>query len=443
MKQIVVRALLFIPFLAFSQGHFEFPKGITQEKIDFQLLSNLVIVPVEINGVSLNFLLDTGVNATILFSIENKDSIQLNSAMPVKLRGLGDGKAIEAVKSSHNVFKVGSAINNNQSIYIIFEEDLNFSPRLGETVHGIIGYDFFKDFIVETNYVKEYIVLHKPEDYNYSKCNRCFNGDLRFYNNKPYIDLNVTLNKQTGPVTLLLDSGSGDALWLFKERHDFVQVPEKSFDDFLGLGLSGNIYGDRSRIAAVEFGNYKLPKVNTAFPNKEAFTNIQLFEDRDGSLGGEVLKRFTTIIDYPNKKLRLRRNRYFTQPFYYNMSGLTLQHDGFEYVKELLKNQNTSKYGSDPNNVKNEVSVYQAKNFYAITLAPVYKVSEIREGSPSYLAGMRKDDIVLSLNGQPAHKYSLQEINTMFHSKEGRTMRFVIRRNGLEYNMVFKLKRVI
>ena len=70
MKKRVLFVFLFSCFSVFGQGNFELPKGVTSNKIDFQFLSNLVIVPVELNGVSLDFLLDTGVNATILFSIE-------------------------------------------------------------------------------------------------------------------------------------------------------------------------------------------------------------------------------------------------------------------------------------------------------------------------------------------------------------------------------------
>lgn len=443
MKRIIISLFLLVPLLSFGQGRFEFPDGISKEKIPFQLLSNLVIVPVEINGVTLDFLLDTGVNATILFSIENKDSIQFNNAVPVKLRGLGDGKPIEAVKSMRNTFKIGSAVNKNQTVYIIFDQDLNFSPRLGQTVHGIIGFDFFKDFIVETNYVREQLVIHKPESYDYSRCRRCFATDLFFYNNKPYFDLDITLDGETKAVTLLLDSGSGDAIWLFKEKDEFIRVPQKSFEDFLGLGLSGNIFGDRSKVPRVHLGNYTLRDVNTAFPYSEAFANINLYPERDGSAGGELLKRFTTVIDYRKKKLQLKRNRYFKEPFYYNMSGLTLEHDGFEYVKERLKNTNTSKYGDDPNNVKNEVAIYQSNQLFAIKLAPVKKIAEIRPNSPSDLAGMRTGDIIVSLNGRPAHQYTLQELNTLFHSKEGRNMRFVISRNGLEFNISFKLQKVL
>ncbi len=426
-----------------GQGRFSLPEGTQSNKIDFQFLSNLVIVPVELNGVTLDFLLDTGVNATILFSIENKDSIQLNNTKPVRLRGLGTGSSIEAIKSTGNTFKIGEAVNRNQSVFIVFDEDLNFSPRLGEAVHGIIGYDFFKDFVVETDYVREKLTFYDPEYYKPPDCRRCFKTPMRFYNNKPYVELEATLGDVTDTVTVLLDSGSGDALWLLKDKESWLKVPKKHFRDFLGLGLNGNIFGDRSRIAGVGLGDYYLRDVNTAFPDKDAFGNINLFKARDGSMGGELLKRFTTIINYTDRELILKKNRYFNQPFYYNMSGLTLQHNGYEYVKEKLAGTNKSKYGNDPNNVKNEVIMYETQQLYAIKLAPKIEVAEVREGSPAHEAGMRPGDILTFLNGEPIHRFTLQELNALFHSKEGKLMRFRVNRNGYNLRITFKLRRVL
>jgi len=433
---------LLLSSLGWTQGKFKLPLGETKDKIRFDLINNLVIIPVEINGVELNFLLDTGVNATILFSLENRDSIQLNNTKVISLKGLGDGLPIEALKSSNNTLKIGNAINRKQVLYIIFDESLNFSPRLGETIHGIIGYDFFKDFVVKTNYVNEFIEIEYPETYVYKNCRRCFETQLFFYRNKPYINVDISTDNGFKEVTLLLDSGSGDALWLFNDREDYIKIPEKYFDDFLGLGLNGNIFGKRSKIEGVGFGNFKLSKVNVAYPNEEMLSSFKLFLERDGSLGGEILRRFTTIIDYRNNKFVLKKNRYFNDPFYYNMSGLTIQHNGFEYVKEKVSNLNKSRSSNEGNTI-NEVSMYQTQRLFEIRLAPKYEISEVRKNSPAEEIGLQKGDMVLSINGKPAHRYTLEEINSLFYTNEGRLIRFVVDRYGVPLSYSFKLRKVI
>ncbi len=40
--------------------------------IPFKLINNLVFIPIKVNGVELNFLLDSGVEETILFSMEEQ-----------------------------------------------------------------------------------------------------------------------------------------------------------------------------------------------------------------------------------------------------------------------------------------------------------------------------------------------------------------------------------
>jgi hypothetical protein len=46
-------------------------KEVNKVKIPFQLINNLVFIPINVNGVELTFL-DSGVKETILFSLEEK-----------------------------------------------------------------------------------------------------------------------------------------------------------------------------------------------------------------------------------------------------------------------------------------------------------------------------------------------------------------------------------
>ena len=55
---------------AFSQDGFQLQNG-KSDKIHFRLINNLIVIPVSVNGVSLSFLLDTGVSKSILFNFFN------------------------------------------------------------------------------------------------------------------------------------------------------------------------------------------------------------------------------------------------------------------------------------------------------------------------------------------------------------------------------------
>ena len=57
----------FINF-SFAQAKFIVQNKTQTSKVKFKLINNLIIVPVEINGVVLSFLLDTGVSKPIIFN---------------------------------------------------------------------------------------------------------------------------------------------------------------------------------------------------------------------------------------------------------------------------------------------------------------------------------------------------------------------------------------
>jgi len=401
-----------------------------------------VLIPVKVNGTELSFLLDTGVKSTIIFSLNKQDSVELKETTPINLRGLGDGGVLKGLKSENNTIKIGEAISENHTIYVIFENSLNLSPRMGVPVNGIIGLDFFKSFIVKTNYTSKRIKFYKPESYSYRECRRCEVFNLDFFKDKPYIHLSVQLGKKEEDVTLLLDSGSSDALWLFDTAGFLSEKPKNYFKDFLGLGLSGHIYGKRSRLGMVKAGDFELENVNVAFPNKEATENLELYAERDGSLGGDFLRRFTVTMDYPHKKVMLKRNRNFYDPFRYNMSGLTLEHDGVDVYTEKSTSKE-SKIDGLGNDTPSGYNVYDIYSKTEIFLVPRYIVAEVRENSVAQRAGIVKGDEVLKINGKPAHKYKLYKLNTLFSSEEGKRMNLSVKRNERVFKVSFRLEKVL
>ena len=78
---------------------FQLPLDEKFEKINFELIDNLIVVPIELNGAKLSFILDSGVSSPILFNLSNQDSIQINNVSKITLRGLGEGEPMEALKS--------------------------------------------------------------------------------------------------------------------------------------------------------------------------------------------------------------------------------------------------------------------------------------------------------------------------------------------------------
>lgn len=439
----IIITLLISTVVASAQGKFIMPKDVKSDKIKFQLINNLIVFPVEVNGVKLSFLLDTGVNKPIIFNtLNNVDSLEIKNTEVITIKGLGPGLPVQALRSTGNRFKIGKAFNYGQELYVLIDNSLDFAPRLGVPIHGIMGYDLFKELIVEINYSKQYFKLHDPERYKYKKCNKCETLELEFYQNKPYLFADIEDNKQKHNVKLLIDSGSSDALWLFEDSKKGL-VPTKSFfQDYLGHGLSGAISGKRTTLDKLSLNKFSFKHVNVAFPNNSSILEARKQASRNGSISGELLKRFNLIFDYKNKTLTLKKNGFYNRPFFYDMSGISMEYGDVRLVTEsqnrLKTNQDFSTGGkSDDNPALIVVTTFK------YSFKPAFTIVQIRKNSPAEAAGLIVDDVILKINGEPSHKFTLQELITQFSQKEGRLMRLLIDRNGYVFDVSFRLKSPI
>ncbi len=429
--------LLLFGFIGFAQKfHISTQKKF--EKVRFELVNNLMIVPVELNGAKLSFILDTGVSSPILFNLTDQDSVQINNVSEISLRGLGEGEPIKALKSEGNTFKIGSAKSFNQSLYVVLDKDINFSASLGVPVHGIIGYDVFKSFVVDINYQKRSLKLFNPKSYQYKTSKKKQTLPLTIIDKKAYVDGAVALSDdEEVPVKLLVDTGSSDALWLFHDPEKGLEVPDSNYEDFLGKGLSGNIFGKRTKLNGIRIGNFRLNEAKVAFPHKESLNAIVNLGDRNGSVGGEVLRRFHIIFDYVNNKITLSKNASFNAPFHYNLAGIDLQHNGVRYIAEQIADVNGVVTGD--NKTFGNVQLL-LENRTRLSLVPEIVVSGIRAGSPAEEAGLREGDIILAVNGRKVYGYKLQEILQMMNRKEGKRIRILIERYNKDLLFSFVLK---
>ncbi|MDG1570757.1 aspartyl protease family protein [Robiginitalea sp. M366] len=407
-------------------------------KIRFELINNLVIVPVEVNGTPLRFILDSGVSKPILFNLSDQDSIQLKNVSRISIKGLGGGEPIEALASVGNTFRLANAANFNQAIYVVLDKDLNFSPALGVTVHGIIGYDIFRDFVVELNYGRKFLRLHHPDHYRGKSSAKEMSLPLEIQGSKAYLKGEVVVQGgEAVPVKLLMDTGSSDAVWLFPDPEAGLPVPDKNYEDFLGKGLSGTIFGKRTRIERLQLGDFVLQDAKAAFPYMESFQAVQDLGDRNGSLGGEVLKRFNMVVNYPAGEVVLGKNTRFSSPFHFNMAGIEIEHAGVRYIAERITDargvvrQDEVPFGNVQIMLGNQTRV---------SLVPEIVVSAIRAGSPAEEVGLREGDIILAVNGKKVHQYKLQEIVRMINEKQGKRVRLLIERTNRNLMFSFVLR---
>ncbi|QGK75083.1 PDZ domain-containing protein [Flavobacterium sp. SLB02] len=420
-----------------AQGDFLIDKHSGKVTIPFKLINNLIFIPIKVNGIELNFLLDSGVEETILFSMEERQEVSFHNIQKIKLRGLGSEEEIEGLKSTNNVLESHGLKSSNHLLYIILDQSFNLSSHIGIPVNGIIGYKFFKNNIVEINYQKKRVVIHANDEQTKQKLDKRFKRvPITIERSKPYIYATAIVDQNTVPAKLLIDIGNSDAFWIFENKK--IKLPKKNFPDFLGKGFSGDIEGHRAKIDNFLIDDFNFKKPIVSFPDSTSIRNVKMVPDRIGSVGGEVLKRFTVVLDYADKKMYLKKNSKFSEPFTYNKSGITVQHNGLQWVQETVHLEMV-KVASTLDEVANNEK--KDGNFrYKFSLKPVYEIVNIRKNSAAEKCGLQKGDIIVSINKNAPYKYTLQQINTLLKSEEDIWINLEVERNSLILKFRFKLE---
>jgi hypothetical protein len=374
--------------------------------IPFKSASNLIIIPVTINeSDTLNFILDSGVKYPIITELPFVNKLSLNYMMPVPVYGLGEGYELTAYRSSNNTIRMNGLTAWNQDIQMIIDEHFQISHMLGLPVHGLIGFNLFKDYIVRIDYINEKLTLYRPEHFKYRDRNKDIILPLHIEGNKPFVRTTIiTDDMQEVPVKLLVDTGASDALWLSENSDERISLPQNHIETFLGKGLSGDLYGTKGRIDAIWVGPLVMPKPIVAFPDSELIDQLITYNDRNGTLGAEILRRFIVTMDYRNSRLTLRPTHKVKEEFNYNMSGMEI--------------------------------INPMPGF------PIYTIANIRENSPAHLAGLKENDQILSLNNNNHRTLELNDINLLLQSRENKKIKVKVLRDGEEIQTSFDLKKI-
>jgi hypothetical protein len=443
MKKAIILCFLFnyvLPVL--GQEGFLFEKNVDKVVIPFKFINNLIFIPIKVNGVELNFLMDSGVEETILFSMEDKKEVSFFNVEKIALRGLGSEESIEALKSRNNTLEINGLKSTNHLLYIVLDQSFNLSYHIGIPVNGIIGYGFLKSNLVEINYERKRITVYKDKPKIRNKIEKKYqNVPITIERSKPYIAGSVVLNSGEIPVKLLIDIGNSDAIWLFQNDSKMIKVPEKNFEDYLGKGFSGDVMGKRALIKKFKMSKFEFYNPIIAFPDTISIRHVTMVADRSGSVGSEILKRFSIVFDYANKKMFLKKNRIFYSPFGYNKSGIEFQHYGLQWVQETVYLETVPVIRSDDLSVKQNAN---GSNFkYKFELKPVYIIANVRKNSTAALSGLQKGDVLVSINKIPAYKFSLEKINALLKSEGESWITLEIERDSQLMKFKFQLLNVL
>ncbi|TVQ14908.1 MAG: hypothetical protein EA361_06915 [Bacteroidetes bacterium] len=381
---------------------FSFDVNYRSLRVPVTITHNLVVVTMRINNSpQLNFILDTGVNTTILTEPLVAFAFDLNIDELIYVVGLGNEGIIEAGMSRNLTFYMPGITGHNMNLIVLPEGILSFSEIFGFPVHGIIGYDFFKEFPIQVNYRREFIRIYRNPTYRVRRRSRVI--PMNIENNKPYIDVSVEgVNSKIDSLRLLVDLGATSPLFLNRRYRDLT--PDR-IPSYLGKGISGELKGETGRLKKITIDEFELKEPLASYPQEEFLTVANLQFDWEGIIGGGILNRFHVIIDYPSEKLILRRNPQYNTPFQTNMSGIEIIAKGIAF-----------------NN---------------------YVINHVRENSVAWEQGILPGDEIIRIDNEPASRLTLEEVIGYLNQNEGTTIRMELLRGDHIYRKAIRLREDI
>ncbi|MBL4674659.1 MAG: aspartyl protease family protein [Mucilaginibacter sp.] len=398
-KALFFTALFLCAFHLANAQYFALNPEKKKVNIPFKMMRNMIIVKMSINNKGpFNFILDTGVGLMIITDYSIADSLALAHKRTIKLNGLGDGDASEAIVTPPLDVQIDGLKSNGISAAILKSDLFDLSGHVGMTIHGLLGYEFFNGLGVNINFNDSLITVYRPKEYKpFRKSQKI---PITIEDHKPYLHTYITLPDGTAVLNkFVLDLGAGHPVSLENMIKKYG-LPKNAIAANLGVALNGPISGYLSRIKEVELGKYSLKNVITSFPNTDYVSRASV--ERDGNLGMDILKKFNIGFDYSNGFLYIRPSNTFKAPFEHDMSGIEYYLSG-ENLSHLI-------------------------------------VSRIAPGSPADDVGMLRGDEITSINFKPTSKMNTEEIDNYFKAP-GKSLLLEVYHDGRYERVVITLRR--
>lgn len=286
---------------------------------------------------------------------------------------------------------------------------LGLSALLGSTSGrapgGIVGAPFFRERVVEVDFVRRELRLHDAKTDLASVYTASVPFDF-FEDALPRTTIEMLLpSGRRLSAHVLVDLGAKACLLLPEPfidssglRKDLGPVRTAP----LGAGLGGPTKYDFTRIRRIEFA--QAPAIGADAPIAGLSVGGTLRSTwHEGLLGAEFLSRFDLAFDYPRSRLLLRPRS--TAPFVFDMSGLFLTAQGRDLDRIV--------------------------------------VGEVLPDSPAAEAGFRPGDAILEIDGKVAGRLRLPAVREALKAGDGRTVELRYPRNGATRSVRLRLRTLL
>jgi len=392
-KNICILIGLITNFFCYSQEILNQKAKFITKFSFIQYSGGVMIVRAKLNDLpdSLNFVLDTG-----------SGGISLDSATCAnhKIRLTPSDTVITGLGNSH---KVSFAFNQILHFPGLEVDKLNFHVNdyevltsvYGEKIDGIIGYSFFRRYIVKIDFDSLQIEVYSPGEMAYPKYGTTLHP---VFTTLPIVNLPIK-DKRKMEYNFYLDTGAGLCFLMsdqFLEENDVLLSRRKPFPTH-AEGMGGKLQMRLTVVKMVQVGKYKFRNVPTYLYKDEY--NVTSYPAVGGLLGNDLLRRFNLIINYPKREIHLTPNTHFSDEFDYAYTGMAAYFtDGIVLVDDIIP------------------------------------------GSPAEKAGLLKDDVIVGINNNFSN--NIMQYKDILQSERNK-IQVIVKRNGILLELYIKPKSIL
>ncbi|MEP6627803.1 MAG: aspartyl protease family protein [Ginsengibacter sp.] len=393
-----MRILIYLLFIFSSTGvwaqevYADKPSKLLTEFPFKQLSGGVILIQANFNEITepFNFILDTGSGAISLDSATTAD---------FKIPHVSSGRSVNGIAgirevdfAQHNTLVLPGLKVDSLDFYINDYDIL--SSVYGIKIDGIIGYSFFRKYIVNIDFDSMRIKVFTHGKYLYPPGGTMLHPLFTALPIQPMTIKDARAIK----ANFYMDTGAGLCFLMSKEfNDDSLALKRKRKPVSIQVqGLGGKKEMSLTIMTQIQLGPYRFRKVPTNILDDEF--NATSYPFIGGLIGNDILRRFNMTLNYQKREIHLLPNSHFRDAFDYSYTGINMYYvDGKILADEIIK------------------------------------------GSPAFKSGLKKDDVIMGINNNFSNDIGIYK--TLMQNV-GERITLIILRDNVPLIISFKVGRI-
>lgn len=340
------------------------------EPIPLSIPLDHIFINVEIMGRGFKFVLDTGADKTVIAD-DLIEQLGLTRYGTLSSQGTNGRQATELTMLPELVIGHVKLMDLNVSA-------IDFTALRGSLsgISGILGLDFFSNFVVKLDYIRQEMTLFERDEFN-GEYDACF----------PLDHNTVEMRIEGHQGKFKIDTGSGRIhlhSWFVKHGKFMEGCDLPSSTAIVGIGE--DLLTEYKAIGReIALGNFVVadPPLSLATIQTGAFANEAIV----GNIGNNFWRRFILHFDFAHNLLFVSANENISEPWRNNRIGASFEIEEGKYLLATIITQ-----------------------------------------SPAAAAGIEKGDELLMIDGEDVSVHSLEDISLKFCESAGTVYKLKIRK---------------